>query len=452
MREQFDKKLADKIKSSFQGLEGEFDPSEWDKFSKKYFRKEANPMAIWIKWISGIAAAFLFGISIYTLIQPAKNPATDLQIVIADKGEEGSDGKPSEELSNTEEKPIPEKPLASNNPPEIQDAQNQKNPFQNSPLKTETSKSTLKSINQKQENVNIASSEVKKSNSLVVENNNGIELLVTIAEKSSTSSTSNIDPKEMTAKEAIAQIQEWKGEENIPSKETALEETNFKDPMKLGVLVAPQTISNSTQSINLGAGLMSELSFSRKLKLDVGMAYARQNISPTSGGNMLLAGVTNDMASGSLKAASITGNVINTSREVSFGQLEIPINLKYRVMDKKESGIYLISGLSNMVYLNQQDVTTYSTANLATVNFASSQSMLNTFSQTIEPDPQSNGIDTGRMLNFGIGFEQNLKNGTSLSIEPFYKLPLGDQTFTNQQFSIGGINLRMNFQLKSKKE
>jgi hypothetical protein len=78
--------------------------------------------------------------------------------------------------------------------------------------------------------------------------------------------------------------------------------------------------------------------------------------------------------------------------------------------------------------------------------------MLNTFSQTIEPDNQSSGIDTGRMLNFGIGFEQNLKNGTFLSIEPFYKLPLGDQTFINQQFSIGGINLRMNFQLKNKKE
>jgi hypothetical protein len=446
MQEQFDKKLADKIKSSFKDLEGEFDPSEWDKFSKKYFRSEASRMALRIKWVSGMAAALILGITLFTIFQPAKNQSSDIPNIIAFSSEEN----PSKDKKIAEEDTITENKSDSDNQTKMPVAENKKNSNVVSQSKSGI-KTSLQPNTQKQEN-SISAPPVKSGSSNLAENNNATERPVTITEKSSTDLDLKIQPQEMTSQEALAQIQEWKGEETTASRESILKETNVNVPVKLGVLLAPQTISNSTQSINFGAGLMSELSFSRKLKLDVGMAYARHNISPTSGGTWLMAGVANDMASESLRAASFTGNVINTSRELSFGQLEIPVNLKYKVLDKKESGIYLISGLSNMVYLNQQDVTTYSTANLASVNFAGAQSMLKTFSQTVEPDPQSNGLDTGRMLNFGIGFEQNLKNGTFLSIEPFYKLPLGDQTFSNQQFSMGGINLRMNFQLKSKKE
>ena len=63
---------------------------------------------------------------------------------------------------------------------------------------------------------------------------------------------------------AIVQIEEWKSEKVIALEENEVEKNSFgKEPIKLGVLVAPQTISNSTQSINMGAGLMSEFSISK---------------------------------------------------------------------------------------------------------------------------------------------------------------------------------------------
>lgn len=452
MREQFDKKLANKIKSSFKDLEGEFDASEWDKFSKIYFRKKSKPMVVWIKWLSGIAAAILIGIALFTMYQPALNPTSDIQNTIAENGKGFSDQNPTEKTSSPEVKAFEEIPSEKKNSTQAELTQKEKISNQKIESNKEIKKPIPQTYNPEQVNKSISSGTVKNGVSNLDENNNVGKPIFSTPENSNTGLTAKVDKQEITQQEAIAQIEQWKGEETIASSETILKENNVKDPMKLGVLVAPQTISNSTQSINFGAGLMSEFSFSKKLKLDVGMAFARQNISPTSGGNILTAGVSNDSESADLKAAAFTGNIINTSRELSFGQFEIPINLKYKVMDKKESDLYLISGLSNMVYLNQKDVTTYSSANLSSANFAGSQQMLNTIKQTVEPDPQSNGIDTGRMLNFGVGFEQNLKNGTFLSIEPFYKLSLGNQTFTNQQFSIGGINLRMNFQLKTKKE
>ena len=447
MREQFDKKLINKIKSSFNELEGEYDASEWDKFSKIYFKKEEKPKMIWLKWFSGIAAAILLGISLYAILRPAQNITIEDQNLITNNKEDVPEQIENSESSDGDYLSQPLKPTqpASRN---LTEAIGQKSVSTN-----ESTKSVSQSLISKKANKNIAYIPESSEKAVLTENQSPEKAVIPISPNTNSDLIAKTEVEQMTQQEAMAQIQEWKGENELALKENEIPKEAFgKEPVKLGVMVAPQTISNSTQSLNLGAGLMSEFSFSKKLKLDVGLAFARQNISPTSGGNILMANVSNNFDATNLKASSFTGNVINSTRELSFGQLDIPINLKYKVFDRKESDIYLISGLSNMFYLNQQDVTTFSTANLATANLASNQPMVNTFTQTIEPGTQDSGIDTGRMLNFGVGFEQNLKNGTFLSIEPFYKLPLGNQTFTNQQFSMGGINLRMNFQLKTKKE
>ncbi|MCH6234622.1 hypothetical protein [Cognataquiflexum rubidum] len=446
MREQFDKKLVNKIKSSFKEMEGEFDASEWDKFSKIYFRKEAKPKLLWVKWVSGIAAAILLGFSLNAILQPTQTSPTEDQNLITETRKDTPIKKENIESRGKVSIPPPSATTTIQpDSPELAEKPktNGKGNFGNSPSPKPGSKDAAK---------NLAFIPERIEKTILPENQTSEKTEILLSP--STDLIAKKEVEQMTQQEAIEQIQEWKGENTLASTENEIQkEALAKEPMKLGVMVAPQTISNSTQSLNLGAGLMSEFSFSKKLKLDVGMAFARQNISPSSGGgNYLSANVSNNADAQNLKASAFTGNVINTSRELSFGQLDIPINLKYKVMDKKESDIYLISGLSNMFYLNQQDVTTFSTANLATANFVSNQQMVNTFTQTIVPDSQSSGINTGRMVNFGVGFEQNLKNGTFLSIEPFYKLPLGNQTFTNQQFSMGGINLRMNFQLKTKKE
>jgi len=447
MREQFDKKLINKIKSSFNELEGEYDASEWDKFSKIYFKKEEKPKMIWLKWFSGIAAAILLGISLYAILRPAQNITIEDQNLITNNKEDVPEQIENSESSDGDSLSQPLKPTqpASRN---LTEAIGQKSVSTN-----ESIKSVSQSLISKKANKNIAYIPESSEKAVLTENQSPEKAVIPISPNTNSDLIGKTEVEQMTQQEAMAQIQEWKGENELALKENEIPKEAFgKEPVKLGVMVAPQTISNSIQSLNLGAGLMSEFSFSKKLKLDVGLAFARQNISPTSGGNILMANVSNDFDATNLKASSFTGNVINSTRELSFGQLDIPINLKYKVFDRKESDIYLISGLSNMFYLNQQDVTTFSTANLATANLASNQPMVNTFTQTIEPGTQDSGIDTGRMLNFGVGFEQNLKNGTFLSIEPFYKLPLGNQTFTNEQFSMGGINLRMNFQLKTKKE
>jgi hypothetical protein len=256
----------------------------------------------------------------------------------------------------------------------------------------------------------------------------------------------NLQPTIGEVEEAQQQINAWLAAAGNTEDGDKIDEKT-KRPLKLGVLMAPQTISNSTQNVNFGGGLMSEIAFSKRLRLDVGVGYAKQNLVPdqNNGGSLLMADVAGIESS---KANSFASNYINSSSELSFGQVEIPLNMKYSVIQRKSADFYLVSGLSNMFYLNQEKTTTFNSVAFganATNNGTQSLS-----SRSISESPADTGgqMDIGQLINLGMGFEQNLKNGTSISFEPFYKFTIGDQTFANQRFAIGGINLRMNFQLK----
>ena len=456
MKEQFDKRLVDKIKDSFQHHEEPFDLQEFEKFKKLYFGRKSNVFKrIGAFWWLGIAASLVLGVFILNRLQFVENgPNEDsVELMTSNKAidfgnlntAENPDGDNvigSESKSIEKSNSIPQKNIENN-------SLSSPKKFQNKSKQLEVLQVSEKAL---PNNPTLAENiENRFDNNIILEKSE-------ILNESPKTLTMTFDANE--EQKVQDYIKSWLGEEvEIEDKKTVAKLDNKAEPIKLGVLVAPQTISNATQAVNLGAGMMSEFSFSKRLKLDVGLAYARQQTTSTvSVGNRPVVSNTADgnalyMTSSSEAARSaFSGNFINASRDFSFGQLEIPINLKYKVLENKSSDIYIISGFSNMVYLNQQNTTTFSTANLSQANLMGMQPAIQTFTQTESVGNNDGNIDSGQMLNLGFGFEQNLKNGTFLSIEPFYKFSLGDQTFNKQQFSIGGINLRMNFQLKNKKE
>lgn len=457
MKEQFDKKLIEKIKVSFEQFQEPLDPIELEKFKKQYLgRRNKGFFSFPGIWWGGIAASVIIGAF----------------VIFQNDGNEDNFIDPSHDLISSSELSIPEKENIS-----LDTGDTPSRDLNSASLESESKKNEevdnevqvrQSEIKENPKNVQIAIaenkpvenySELKYNNEVNFDNKSEKKEMIseTFITSQQVLPEKNLDVE--SEEQAIDYIKNWLGDEGkIDLNNTLVKVESKKEPVKLGVLVAPQTISNTTQSLNLGAGIMSEFSFSRRVKLDVGLAYARQQLEPTSNGvfNFLSGNKpsSNDALSMTEDAryAGFSGNYINASNELSFGQLEIPINLKFKVLENKSSDLYVVSGFSNMVYLNQQNVTTYNAVNMALGNFVGPQQIVQTFSQTQTPNSESGNIDSGQMLNLGIGFEQSLKNGTFISIEPFYKVTLGTQTFSNQQFSIGGVNLRMNFQIKNKKE
>ncbi|MFD2033173.1 hypothetical protein ACFSKL_00140 [Belliella marina] len=462
MKEQFDKKLADKIKDSFANHSEPYDSSQWEKLSAVYFKpKAANRKPIWIWMASGIAACLVIGLLVFPQFSEMDLGLEDQLSMVDSVG-----------INHTEEK----SPVGSK---QIEDPKIQINEMPSNKIDEEV---RLAKKNDFEKEIN--SSEIigdQKANPKIVGAPSVSKLVESplVAElKTEKALDLTSDPIQSEVEKELVEtpeielkssllaekpdnaqelINQWLNEGENGSGESSDAKAVFDKAMRLGVILAPQTISNNTQSMNMGAGILSEFSFSKRLKLDVGVAYARQTINPSvnnelrSANNMQHSPVdymqnsTDDQ-----RMLAFSNNFVNASYELSFGQLEIPLNLKYKVMDNKSSDIYLITGLSNMVYMNQKNVGTFTTANFMTAGLVQDQQNVQTFTETATPSSTNSGSDmsVGQMLNFSLGYEYNLKNGTFLSLEPFYKTSIGGQTFINQQFAIGGLNLRMNFQFK----
>ncbi len=446
MKEQFDKKLVYKIKASFDDHKEEFDPRQWEKFSSTYFSpKSGGYSAPYLYWAAASVVALL-GLSLL-FYQMDFDSSEERHVLVTNQevdspqlsktpsnGEENSRGELKEENIEGTSKSDNFSKTPPNIPPrKVSSKLNKETPQERGHLVDRYNSSEIP--DQWRPEISVATGENEYHESNVVER---LQIAEREAEEKLVAQIQKINEEN----EALAAIKEWLGEDDSKIMDKDAEISN---PIRLGLLVIPQTTTSSNQAMNLGAGVMSEFSLSKKFKIDLGLAYAAQNLSPSAGKGMM---ATADAATA--RSATFTNNFINTTSVLSFGQLEIPLNLKYKVMDKATSGIYLMSGISNMFYLNQQNVITYNTANIQTVGLMSNNAMVQSFTETQTPNSTSDGGNMGQLINFGFGYERNLSSGTFISIEPFYKMSIGDQTFINQQFSIGGINLRMNFQIKNK--
>lgn len=435
MKEQFDKRLVEKIKDSFENHEESFDPKAWESFSSAYFKpKKATSKFAWVLWAASIVAV----LGLIMLFFPRERILSESEIVatnreslpeppgeaetlppfIADIPE--SDG--SGQLQLAEEIRIGDRDISE----KMDESENQATVF-------DLPKIDLAELG------NIPEDSEK--------NLGEIPLQVREIDQNQIGNPFLSEMKATEEKQAVDKIQAWLNDGKENEFQESQEEKEQKKPVRLGVLVSPQTISNSNQTLNLGAGLMSEISFSKRLKLDLGMAFASQNINPDGSDFMFAMDAQTEDVSRAANT-NLSNNLINTNSELKFGQLEIPINLKFIVMDKKSYGLYLVSGVSNMVYVNQRTVNTFTAVNFNNSGLMGSQNIVETFSDTVRPSEGNSGSNIGQMVNFGFGYEHNLKNGTFISFEPFFKTSIGGQTFLGQQFSMGGMNLRMNFQLK----
>lgn len=442
MKEQFDKKLVEKIKASFSTYEEPFDPLEWEKFSNAYFKpKKKGWMVFWPFLGAGIAASLLFFFIYFPEQEKFDEKVRALTDTISIENpafsEKGSlatqDTGKSRELGSYSENNL--------SPGKLEETITMQDVTSDIEEITPDRRPSEQVPEAKSENRAFWATALAKTW-------DGFQEAVTEKIDSKFLSGEFSRPEEITAlseSDAERMIAEWKAEEKEAELQT---KSNVSGAFKVGLMVSPQSNSNPVSGMNLGAGVMSEISLSRKLKLDVGLAYANQSVSQQS-----LQSLPQEAASSSYNMRA-NSNIIDTDYRLNFASLDIPVNLKYKVYDQKQTGIYLITGLSSMVYLEQNTVETYEAQSLfsanslrETLDYAPNTQK---FSNVITPESGNRGADLAGLLNISFGYEYQLNDEFYFSLEPFYKIPLSNLTFADQQFSIGGVNLRMNFNLKNK--
>jgi len=474
MKEQFDKRLVEKIKGSFENYEEPFDPKEWEKFSDVYFNKEKpKPLWLWTSLITGIAASLVIGFLIWPSIEDTAREdyvSYDQDQIMTEqetpvKGPSLAEGDPEtkQKVERDQKNTAPDRRVGSSAP--IAESTYYRDHAATSiasaglskDIKQEVDASRTMAANLESEDLTLLAP-LKKLETVSVQERETASVAIQQTPELLLNVTASKEP--LKEEEAQKIINTWAMADLPAQKDKKKEDAG----VKWGLVMAPQAASNTTMGLNLGGGVMSEISLTKKLKLDVGVTFARQSLVPGQGQNVAMVMNTapgspsgdqlqqSSFASPSRTSPLMAANMIapvSPTYELNFANLDIPINLKYKVMDNPQSGLYLISGLSSMIYLSQSTSETFNISNVGVGQAnAFSPNQVQTLTTEVTPQDGENTVDLGRMLNFSFGYEYKLTNGTFFSVEPFYKMPIGNMTFVDQQFSIGGVNLRMNFQFK----
>ncbi len=446
MKEQFDKRLVDKIKDSFNSHEEPYDPAQWEKLRKAYFRPKKNGWsAFWPFITAGIAASLIL-----ILVYFPYEDTLDRQVkVITDSI--NTENAPLAGLGKDKPEAVSKEQNGFTDPGTFSDGTEENlsrasgNPqvfIEQSREKSEIPQGSIPQPRRTDERA------IEGMNPRLFENLNDFRDLLAAKDQDKTNVPLNEiknNKEEMSDEEAQKLIDQWKASNPDPAI-AEVPELAKNLPFMVGLMVSPQSSSNPVSGMNLGAGIVTEFSISRKIKLDIGLAYANQSLSPQN-----LQEMPRSMASLDAGFAS-TSSIIGTDYELNFASLDIPVNLKYKVWDKTSSGVYLITGLSTMVYLDQNTVETFQTNSLFIADNRNEQLLysqsVQEFKSVITPESGENNLDFAGLLNLSVGYEYQLNKDFNISLEPFYKFPLGGLTFADQKFSIGGVNFRMNFNFK----
>ena len=217
----------------------------------------------------------------------------------------------------------------------------------------------------------------------------------------------------------------------------------------------------SENSLNLGFGLSSDFKLAKNLKLSTGIALAQNSLKYSSGNQWpetasagLAIAVNNSNYQKDIMDSNPLiglqngfGAAANPSKINNFNanllSLDIPINLKYQILSKKNK-LYVLTGLSSGTYLNEVYTYKYTQSyNLA------NQSVIDPQGSEVSSNA-SNNFYLARTLNISAGLSTPLTKTQELIIEPFLKYPLGGLGEQNIKFGAAGLNLKLNFNNSSK--
>ncbi|WP_462264777.1 hypothetical protein [Mucilaginibacter sp.] len=204
--------------------------------------------------------------------------------------------------------------------------------------------------------------------------------------------------------------------------------------------------SGSSNQLNAGAGLNSDIRLVKKISLVTGIAIAQNRLhyaNEPAQGNIYASAIAaatgqqglSDLAvsaffSGFAPRAASTTQL--KGYNASFTGLDIPLNIKYE-FDPGKSDSYIVAGVSSGTFINETYRYDYSTNLLPSEN------------HTAETQARFSTFDFARTLNVALGIGTPVGKSNRLIIEPFLKYPLSGLGSQQIKFGATGINLKFRF-------
>ncbi len=143
------------------------------------------------------------------------------------------------------------------------------------------------------------------------------------------------------------------------------------------------------------------------------------------------------------------GTLDSYNGELRMIAMELPLNIVFKVFERKRSGIYLSAGASTMVYFNQKFTGDFVNEYTQSYYNASTNSMsyeTKSSKVTVENSYSAlNHTDYFGLANFSAAYSIPYGKTSTLLFEPFMQLPLSDLTALNVRVRYGGISIKVRF-------
>ncbi|MBL1409138.1 hypothetical protein [Sphingobacterium faecale] len=255
---------------------------------------------------------------------------------------------------------------------------------------------------------------------------------------------------------------------SIPTSELSFKEVesinqkkqvHFGDRFDLGLFVSPQSTSQKT---NVGGGLTLAYNITNKVSVRTGASYNSYEVgmmknpaAASSAEAVVVRQKASDApVSNNIMAYSATESnrmiIPNVNAVTSIVQsLDVPLEVKYNVA----KSFYAVAGVSYSAILNQERNAHY-VDNINTETFSQGfpedekqmKSAVKAVSKTIksaDENVSTNGFNG--FVNFSIGKKVKVNNRFGISVEPYFKVPVGQYRRSDMDYTNGGIRVMTNF-------
>lgn len=230
---------------------------------------------------------------------------------------------------------------------------------------------------------------------------------------------------------------------------------NYGNKFSLGLFVAP---NSTVDNFKVGAGFTLAYNINNKISVRTGASYNNYEVGvlkdPLAPGSVeqVSAKVTdlNYDASNSASAQVLKLAIPNVSAVSGFvSSVEIPLEIKYNL----NKSFYATAGVSYSTIINQERNAQYiENANVNTfnngfpVNEKEASKSLKAVTKTVQSS--ENNVNTNGyngFVNFSVGKKVNLNKKFGLSVEPFFKIPVGEFRRSDMNYTNGGVRIMTTF-------
>ena len=414
-----DKEIGEVIKEALNGHEESYIEGAWETFTSKRKRKAL----IYRLSASGVATAILLGLIIIgTLNQPLPEGLTAQKepVKVIETPHQIVNEVPGQVTAVAESQPSS---ISVMGQAKISPAS------AGSSTKTAVSstKTAVSSTNSSVSSTNIIAQNTEKNETVEVK-----AAAVTESQKAAAVTESQKQPTNQYNNQPLTQLNSLSTTESSPKTSRKDSKLGSERRVRIGVNVAPGFNTTADASaFNYSGGVNVEIPLSKKLQISTGVSLEHSNV---------------DERSSPRNAAVPSYQTI-----ASLTNLDIPINITWKITSYKKTSYYVGAGLSALAYLSENYTTTTRTQLLRENTSFDGDEYISTYRlETVERVTTSSGspssaFDIGGRVNLVFGVEQRLTPKLNLSIEPFMKIPVSGLATKNMIYTTGGVTFKVTF-------